>query len=185
LWHGIGGDASFFDLLYRMDGEIAAQARAAGCPHCGAALHSARYPRKPRGAAGNLGTAYESRLSLCCAAEGCRRRMTPPSLRFLGRRVYLGAVVVMAAALQQGVTPVRAGRLRDLFGVSHRTLVRWRRWWLECFASSGFWKAARGSFADPVVEDLLPASVVERFAGAPREGLVATLRFISPLSTTS
>ena len=185
MCHAIVGDASFYELLYRMDGEIAAQARAAGCPRCGGVLHSARYPRKPRGSGCALGATYESRLSLCCSSEGCRRRVTPPSLRFLGRRVYLGAVVVVATALRHGLTPVRAGKLRELFGVSHRTLVRWRRWWLESFTASSFWKTARAGFSRPVTEERLPAALVERFAGDPCQGLVATLRFLSPLSTSS
>jgi len=33
----------------------------------------------------------------CCAVDGCRSRATPPSLRFLGRKVYLAAIVVLVA----------------------------------------------------------------------------------------
>jgi len=89
--HEYLGDAKLWGVLYRIDEDLAAQARAGGCPHCGAAPHSARYPRKPRGVArAQLGEEYEHRLSLCCAREGCRRRTTPPSVRLLGQRVYLG-----------------------------------------------------------------------------------------------
>jgi hypothetical protein len=49
-------------------------------------------------------------LSLCCSRDGCRRRMTPPSVRFLGRRVYLGAVLVLVSAMQQGSLPGRRVR---------------------------------------------------------------------------
>jgi hypothetical protein len=111
--------------------------------------------------------------------------MTPPSLRFLGRRVYLGAVVVLAAALRQGITPVRAGKLRELFGVDRRTLMRWRRWWLERMPRTDFWKRARGSFDRPVDEGGLPGCLLERFTGAPRDVVVAALRFLAPLSTTT
>lgn len=51
-------------------------------------------------------------MSLCCAR--CRKRRTPPSVRFLGRRVYLAAVVVLACVLRQGPTRWRVARLRDL-----------------------------------------------------------------------
>ena len=183
MWQTVVGDANFYELLYRMDEEIAAKARQGGCGHCGGRLDSARYRRKPRGASLDLGPAYERRLSFCC--DGCRRRTTPPSLRYLGRRVYLGAAVVLAAALRQGVTPVRASKLRELFGVDHRTLVRWRRWWLESFVRTRLWRAARGDFAVPVEEGLLPASLLERFVGPPRDALVVTLRFLAALSTTS
>ena len=33
--------------------------------------------------------------------------MTPPSVRFLGRKVYLGAVVILISAMRQGPTPRR------------------------------------------------------------------------------
>ena len=77
------GDATLYEILQRVDEDLAAQARVAGCT-CGGRLHSAVYPRKPRGGPAGLGTGYETRLSYCCAAEGCRRRTTPPSVRFLG-----------------------------------------------------------------------------------------------------
>jgi hypothetical protein len=41
-------DASVWQLLLMADRDLAAEARAAGCS-CGGVLHSARYPRKPRG----------------------------------------------------------------------------------------------------------------------------------------
>ena len=84
------GDGQLYALLRRCDEDLAAEQRAGGCPHCGGVLHSARYPRKPRGAVERLPDEYGWRLSLCCAREGCRKRATPPSLRFLGRKVYLG-----------------------------------------------------------------------------------------------
>ncbi len=87
------GDARLYDMLQRIDEDLAGQARAAGC-RCGGRLDSARYRRKPRGGPAGLSASYEQRLSFCCAAEGCRKRTTPPSVRFLGRKVYLGAVVV-------------------------------------------------------------------------------------------
>lgn len=131
------GDATLYLLLQRMDADLAEETRAAGCTACGeGALHSASYPRKPRGVAeAILPEGYTMRYSFCCADEGCRRRTTPPSLRFLGRRVYVGAVVVLATAMRHGVTAWRAARLRELTGASLRTLARWRRWWTESFTA--------------------------------------------------
>jgi hypothetical protein len=34
-----------------------------------------------------LDKGYGQRFSFCCAVGGCRKRTTPPSLRFLGRKV--------------------------------------------------------------------------------------------------
>jgi hypothetical protein len=36
--------------------------------------------------------------------DGCRSRTTPPSLRFLGRKVYLATIVVLVSMMQYGVT---------------------------------------------------------------------------------
>lgn len=182
MWHAVVGDASFYELLVKADEEIAAKAREKGCGHCGGRLDSARYRRKPRGVSADLGPAYERRLSFCC--DDCRRRVTPPSLRFLGRRVYLGAVVVLATALRQGVTPERASKLREIFGVDRRTLVRWRRWWLERVPRTDFWKTACGAFDRPLEESRLPESLLERFTGTACDRVMATLRLLSPLSTT-
>jgi hypothetical protein len=99
--------------------------------------------------------------------------------------VYLGIVVVLATAMQQGPAPWRVSHLREVLGVSLRTLARWRVWWKEAFVESAFWKAARAAFAPPVDETGSPRSLLERFAGDEFEQLVAILRFMSPVSTPS
>ena len=170
-------------LLLKIDGDLAAEVRAGGCPFCGGPLHSAVYPRKPRGGPTELSDDYDVRQSFCCAREGCRRRATPPSVRFLGRRVYLGAIVVLASAMQQGVTPTRASRLRELLGVSLRTLARWREWWKTAFVESAFWKVAKTFLSPAVLESGLPHSLLERFGPDEEERLVALLRFVRQLST--
>jgi len=184
LCHKLLGDARLWGLLLRIDGDLAAAARAGGCRICGGALHRSCYPRKPRGGPEDL-AGYDRRESFCCAKEGCRKRLTPPSLRFLGRRVYLGAVVVLVSALRHGATRSRLTRLGELVGASRRTLDRWREWWREAFAASPFWKAAAGQFEKPVECELLPLSLLARFGGDELERLVALLRFLAPLSTAS
>lgn len=174
-------DDRFYHVLANIDLDLAARARGAGCA-CSGVLHSARYPRKPRGLP-NGRRGDDRRESFCCAT--CRNRTTPASVRFLGRRVYLGAVVVLATALQQGPSPWRVRRLRELFGVSAQTLTRWRTWWAEAFAESTFWKSARAAFSPPIAEAAAPSSLLERFAGDAHEQLAALLRFLAPLSTTA
>lgn len=177
------GDAKFCALQLKYDEDLAEQARAAGCSECSGRLDGARYPRKPRGATAELPDEYAWRFSFCCAVEGCRTRHTPASVRFLGRRVYLGAVVVLAAAMQQGLTPTRTKRLRELLGVSLRTLERWRGWWKTAFVDSDFWKAAKTFFSPPVHDGEAPLALLERFAQSDEERLVLLLRFVKPLST--
>jgi len=177
-------DAKFWRLLWRFDEDLAAEVRASGCPHCDAPLHSARYPRKPHGVArALLGEEYGYRLSFCCAREGCRRRATPASVRFLGRRVYLGALVVLVTALSQGLGGARRAQLREQFGISERTLRRWRRWWREVFPATRWWHGERGRFVPAVEPAQLPGALLERFnAAEPMRRLLEVLAFLAPLS---
>ncbi len=183
MYQSLLGDSSFFSLLLRFDEDLAAEARAAGCA-CGGVVHSAQYPRKPRGGPAGLGKEHAKRLSFCCAVEGCRRRVTPPSLRFLGRKVFFGVAVLLVPVLMEGPTPGRQRRLQEVFAVSLRTLRRWRRWWRESVANSRFFAAARSRFARPVASEALPSSLLEAFAtiAEPRERVVAILRWLGPLS---
>lgn len=178
-------DGRLYELLQRFDEDLAAEHRALGCACCGAVLHSACYRRKPRGFAGLNLERYGWRLSFCCAREGCRKRTTPPSLRFLGRKVYLGAMVVLVSALRCGVTPVRMRYLEQRVGVNRRTVMRWRQWWCEELIATPFWRAAAGRLMPPVEPSDLPASLLERFAGAARDRLISALRWISPITTQS
>lgn len=176
-------DPRLYELLLFIDQDLAEAVRAGGCT-CGGVLHRADYPRKPRGALAELCRAYARRLSWCCAA--CRHRRTPASVRFLGRRVYLGVVVVLVSALAEGLTARRAAWLREQVGVSPRTVERWRVWWRERFVASVFWEAARSCVQPPVDCSRLPGSLIERFAAADdRERMILTLRFLSPLTTAS
>jgi len=177
------GDARLYAMLLKCDGDLASGARAGGC-RCGGVLHSARYGRKPRGATVALPEGYDRRDSFCCAEEGCRRRTTPASLRFLGRKVYLGAVVTLVTAMKHGVTGARAAELLRAVGVSRQTLARWRAWWAEVFVSTPFWQTGRSLVSPPVAGDALPASLLERFAGADDvERVVRFLDFIKPVTT--
>ena len=42
------------------------------------------------------------RLSFCCDRDGCRKRVTPPSVRFLGRKVFLAVAVILISAITKG-----------------------------------------------------------------------------------
>lgn len=176
-------DATLYEALLAIDRDLAESAQAGGCLICGKRLHHADFPRKPRGGPASLGPAYDRRLSFCCAA--CRKRLTPASVRFLGRRVYLGVVVLLAGVLRQGPTPWRVTRLRDVLGVSVDTLRRWHRWWREAFVHTTFWKAAHARLVPAVEPTTLPRSLVERFAGDACAQVLATLRFLSPLTIRS
>lgn len=187
MLHRVIGQASFYALLLRIDEDLAEEVRRARCP-CGGPRHRANYQRSPRGTPVCVPEEYGLRLSFCCGLEGCRKRATPPSVRFLGRRWYLGAVVVVACVLANGASPWRLRELdRRLEGpIPRRTLARWRRWWREVFPETAFWAEARARFARPVAEKRLPESLVERFERVPGADppLARVLRFLSPLTTS-
>lgn len=186
MYRNLLTESSLYPILRALDEKIAEEAREHGCS-CGGPLHQACYPRKPRGAPPEVDSdrAYDRRWSFCCAVEGCRRRMTPPSVLFLGRKVYFGAVVVLVSVLRQGPSPTRLSRVKQLVGVSARTVKRWRQWWLSSFAESDVWRTARGRLRVPADASRLPLSLLEVFGGAPMQQLVSLLRFVSPLTTTS
>jgi hypothetical protein len=55
MCHALLRDTTLYELLFTFDQDLAAEARVAGCGRCGGTLHSARYPRKPRGGPEALG----------------------------------------------------------------------------------------------------------------------------------
>jgi hypothetical protein len=178
-------NAHFFEFLFRCDQDMAAEARQGGCPRCGGRLHQANYPRKPRGGAVEIGSRQALRLSFCCSREGCRGRVLPPSVRFLGPRVYVGAAVILAAAMRQGSSPWRVKALGRLLGVSRRSLQRWRAWWQAIFPETAFWNAARGRLRSPIFASDLPRALLKQFSGDPSEQLYGVLRWLTPLAGDS
>jgi hypothetical protein len=182
VYQAVLADAKFHEQLLAFDRDLAAAARAARCWLCGGALHAASYDRKPRGCPGGLGQEYAERFSFCCAVDGCRKRTTPASLRFLGRHVYLATVVTLISALLLGTTPSRLARLSVVPGLDRRTLARWRVWWRSTFTNGPFAAVAKAAMATPIGIAALPVSLLKRFVGDMREQLVALLRFLGPLT---
>jgi len=183
MYHDLHRNSSFWAFLFSVDQDLAKKAREKGCL-CGGRLHCANYPRQPRGT-DNLPVEYGYRLSFCCDRDGCRKRVTPPSVRFLGRKVYLGAVVVLVAAMRQGAAPRRVRELSKLFGADRRTIERWRVFWEEHFPQIPFWKAARGLLVPTFEIAAFPLSLLEAFFCDRHlcRGLKRLLYFLSPITT--
>ena len=153
-----------WDFMCLIDEREASRVRCAGCRHCGGALHSATYARKPRGvpeAVVSGGSRPVLRHSFCCAV--CRRRTTPASVRFVGRRVYVGLIVLLLPVLLGDASPTAVSAACRRLGLSRQTLRRWRRWWQETFAGSAFWRAHRGRFRPGVDASGLPRALLEGF----------------------
>ncbi|MBU2774344.1 hypothetical protein HMI48_10825 [Acidithiobacillus ferrooxidans] len=179
MCHNVLQDQTIFQILLRIDADLAARTQAGRCA-CGGALHRADYPRKPRGCLKAARAAYSSRFSFCCSC--CRKRRTAPSVRFLGRRVYLALVVVLMASRLTARTP-GTQTLCALIAVPRRTLQRWRSWWVQDFPLTRLWQAEVACILPSVSREDLPQSLLVRFAGPPLEALLHGLLLLTPLTT--
>ena len=171
-------NAQLHTFLLNIDQDLASQWRDRGCPKCGSKLHCGDFSRKPRGYPASAREIYAERLSFDCSH--CRKRVTPPSARFIDRRVYVAAAVALVCP--RG--PASRSWLCRALNVPPATVRRWRSWWHERFACSALWALKRADFAPPVDEAALPGSAIERFdATDPGARLVQFLRFLLPAST--
>jgi hypothetical protein len=187
-------ELKFFERLNEIDRALALVVRSGGCDHCGGRLHFSNYQRKPRG--GRFGASAESqtlRYSLCCGQNGCRKRALPPSVRFLGQRVYVGAVVLLASVWAQVLGAVQVAATASHIPV--RTLQRWGNWWRGEFEATTFWQELRARFVPPApASHDLPRSLLEHFSGETvrdvhhpniNEALLMVARHLSPITTKS
>src|SRR6266540_2413753 len=136
-------NASFHLLLIAIDQELANDILKQDCPHCEGKLHRADYPRSPVGIPSQFRHHYDARLSFCC--DTCRKRITPPSVRFFGRRWYPAPLHLLVSALMLGINEHRLLQVKRYFGiaVNESTWKRWRRWWRKSFTSTSFWQQAK------------------------------------------
>ncbi len=176
-WHELVGDAKFLAALTATDERIASEARRGRCPLCGGRLDRGDFPRKPRPGLGAAESSWSKRISLCCSEEGCRHRVTPPSVRFLGRKVYAAPFIVIALVSAAAAATAAAAI------ASARTRRRWAEWWQTTFLASACWSELRGRLVPAVSERGLPGSLLARFEGAASEALASMLSAISAVTT--
>lgn len=176
-------DTRFHLLLNKIDQEMADKAKLQGCLFCGNRLHKANYPRNPAGLSSQFRHHYDERRSLCC--NTCRKRVTPPSVRFFGRRWFPAPLLILISALMLGMNERRLQQVKRHFGitVSESTWKRWRRWWREVFQTTLFWQQSKG-LAPTVIETnkLFPRALLGIFQGGLEEKICCLLKFISPLT---
>jgi hypothetical protein len=158
-YHSILTDPSFPSFLAKIDAEIAELFRDQGC-NCGGKLHRSNFLRSLGfGLTEESDKAARVRYSFSCAEDGCRKRMTPPSLRFIHGKWFLSVVIIFMSALQHGLTGERRAELIRHLGVSNQMINRWRKWWQETFVKSAMWRTWRSrcvvESGDAVVDALL------------------------------
>jgi hypothetical protein len=115
---------AFYMLLEEMDKYIAQPWWGTICPLCGeGVLHCDDFPRRPMGCPVGLPETWYVRYDFCCSA--CRHRQLPPSVRFLGRKVYVGVWIALISAMTRGPTARALSVLRRELGVHATTVWRW------------------------------------------------------------
>ena len=183
MLHEILQQKSLFCLLHQIDEELARESRRSGCPFCQGPLHQSNYQRKPRGEMESLPDEYLKRFSNCCGRQGCRHRVMPPSVKFLGRKIYWGCIHLIAMALRQwrpgGWT---AHKVMLMLGIPAKTLSRWSRYWRETFPTTDLWKRLRGKVPPAVADTELPGALLTLFLSqSPTQeaALVRCLRFLA------
>ncbi len=109
-------------------------------------LRRHRYCRKPRGLPESMSKeiieALQWRNSSRC--KDCGAQNTPASVVFLGRKVYVGVMVILATRLLLDAKhPIQK---YSLFGeqASLLTVMRWQYWWHYAVAKNAFWKQNQG-----------------------------------------
>lgn len=170
-------------LLNSIDQEFAVKAQKKGCLYCGNKLHQANYPRSPVGILPDFRKYYDQRLSFCC--DICRKRTTPESVRFFGRRWYPGSLLILISVLMLGINERRLLQVKRHFGivVSESTWKRWRRWWRESFITTPFWRKEKGLVSTAIsANKTFPRALLNIFQAGLEEKMRYLLRFLSPLT---
>ena len=150
MYHDLPRTARFWSFLLAIDQDLAERTRKQGMS-LRRTLALPPITSASRVAPRQLPAPQCLRFSFCCDRDGCRKRVTPPSVRFLGPKVYLGVIVILISAMRQGPTPRRVRELSQRFGADRRTIARWQVFWREHFPQTPFWKTARARLV-PLVE---------------------------------
>ena len=169
-----------WEKLYNLDKEEAQRVKKRNCLDCGGKLDSSNYLRKPRGF--ETQKRFEVRFSFCC--RNCRKRHTPKSLRFLGRKVYWFFVVVLSS-YQVEQRQESIFKLSNLLRLCERTLCRWIWQWNSRVAFSSIWKKLKGLLQLPLLGDKFITELWSHFELSEDKletKILHLLNFLSPLS---
>jgi hypothetical protein len=163
-YYSFVSEPRFFEFLLEIDRSIAIAAHGVPCQHCGGKLDQADFHRTGYGIPDEAPAEVRRRFSFSCRVDGCRRRKTPDSVRFIRGMAYAAIVIVLAAAVHHGLTPDRVTAIRQKLNVSRQTVSLWIKWWRDQFAASPFWRKARGLFMPPLDEAKLPLELMNYYA---------------------
>jgi hypothetical protein len=106
----------------------------------------------------------------------------PPSLRFLGRRVYLGAVVIVASAVALSVASAAAARRAT--GIAARTTRRWLGWWRGAFAATSVYVDLTARLVPTPARAMMPNSILVMLSPDPQQSAGELLRWLLPITAS-
>lgn len=176
--------ASFHEYLIKIDRELANIYAEKGCKYCCGKLHQADYPRSPVGMPLEFRDLYSQRISFCCV--NCRKRATPPSVRFFGRRWYPAPIHTFISIMIRGINKRRIALIKKYFGITvyESTWRRWRKWWCDKFVVTKFWQAAKGQFppSNKIIHGPFPRVIFNFYRGNIEQKMLLFLRFLSPIT---
>jgi hypothetical protein len=75
-----------------------------------------------------------------------------------------------------------ARKIKELFGISRKTLKRWIAYFRDEFPASSQWQRLRGRLASAVSNNELPAELVHYFLKnfkSPQQALIGCLKFLA------
>ena len=177
-------NASFHLFLNKIDQELADKTQSEGCQFCGGKLHQDDYPRSPLGIPAKLRTYYDNHLGFCCV--DCRKRTTPMSVRFFGRRWYPAPLFILISLLTLGINKRRLAQIKKYFAlaVSETTWRRWRKWWRDAFTQTQFWQKEKGRLPPipAIIQGPYPRVLLDVLQGKLEEKMGLLLQFLSPLT---
>ena len=181
MYHPLLTDARFHNSLFDLDRLITEQVRQEKCPRCHGNLNQSHFPRQPRGVPEGTVPDYHIRFSLCCSTDGCRKRFTPPSMRFLSRKVYSSVVILLIFILKPETDESRIELINRLLDttLSVETLRRWRHFWTQDIPQTHTWKRLALSY---IQAQNLPASILRLFESSGEYSLIMGLKLILPLT---
>lgn len=181
MYHPLLTDARFHNILFDLDRLIAEQVRQEHCRFCQGNLHQSHFPRKPKGVPEGTHSDYSIRFSYCCGTEGCRKRSTPPSMRFLSRKVYSSVVIILIFLLKPETDESRIEMINRLLGttLSVETLRRWRHFWTKDLPQTHTWRRLP---VHQILSQELPMSLLDLFQKACEQSFIMGLKLILPLT---
>lgn len=175
-------NSSFLSLLAEVDKLEGERMKGARCSECQeGVLHCAYYPRMPRGLKFPLFLSNTRRISFCCSK--CRKRTTPPSLQFCGRKVYSSLIVILSLLLRSTRDPRHTLlSIRGVLGVSEKTIQRWREL-VVTFLATAEWAALRLTLSPIFSTEHFPSSLMAEFKvknSDETEAVRRMMHFLSP-----